>query len=185
MDTNIFILGPIPWTSRGWGTLNKNTILRVFFQPNENFLWHFDLRDLGNIIYMYLTNLRDCLGCWTKKAVSEFVVEHIMIFFYLSKNTLCWETFSGRHVVFRSINVVQEMGGMTLLVGITQKTGRDSSIGSVFAWYASGLEFDPHVRHILSWRLCHENISTAILRLPLIQEEPLSVTGERMCTKYW
>ena len=31
----------------------------------------------------------------------------------------------------------------------------------------------------------HENISTAILSLPLIQEEQLSVTGERMCTKYW
>ena len=38
---------------------------------------------------------------------------------------------------------------------------------------------------ILSWRLGHENISTAILPLPLIQEEQLSVTGERVCTKYW
>ena len=27
--------------------------------------------------------------------------------------------------------------------------------------------------------------STAILSLPLIQEEQLSVTGEIMCTKYW
>ena len=50
---------------------------------------------------------------------------------------------------------------------------------------ASGPEFDPHVRHILSWRLGHENISKAILPLPLIQEKQLSVTGERMCTKYW
>ena len=33
--------------------------------------------------------------------------------------------------------------------------------------------------------LGHEKISTAILPLPLIQEEQLSVTGERMCTKYW
>ena len=62
------------------------------------------------------------------------------------------------------------------------KAGRGSSIGSVSAWHASGPEFDPHVRHILSWRLGHEKISTAILRLPLIQEEQLSVTGERMCT---
>ena len=31
----------------------------------------------------------------------------------------------------------------------------------------------------------HENISVTILPLPLIQEEQLSVTGERMCTKYW
>ena len=64
-------------------------------------------------------------------------------------------------------------------------TGRGSSIGSEFAWHANGLEFDPHVRHILSWRLGHENISMAILPLPLIQEEQLSVTGERMCAKYW
>ena len=64
-------------------------------------------------------------------------------------------------------------------------TGRGSLIGSEFAWHASSPEFDPHVRHILSWRLGHENISTAILLLPLIQEEQLSVTGERICTKYW
>ena len=59
-----------------------------------------------------------------------------------------------------------------------------SSIRSVFAWHASVPEFGPHVRHILLWRLGHENISTAILPLPLIQERQLSVTGERMCTKY-
>ena len=64
------------------------------------------------------------------------------------------------------------------------KSGRGSSIGSVSDWHVSGPEFDPHVRHILSWRLGHENISPAILSLPLIQEEQLSVTGERMCTKY-
>ena len=64
-------------------------------------------------------------------------------------------------------------------------SGRGSAIGSVFAWHASGPEFGHHVRHILSWRLGHENISTAILPLPLSQEEQLSVTGERMCTKYW
>ena len=63
--------------------------------------------------------------------------------------------------------------------------GLSSSIGNVFAWHASSPEFDPHVWHILSTRLGHENISTAILPLLLIQEEQLSVTGERMCTKYW
>ena len=31
----------------------------------------------------------------------------------------------------------------------------------------------------------HENISTAILSLPLIQEEHLSVNGKKMCTLYW
>ena len=49
-------------------------------------------------------------------------------------------------------------------------------------WLASDPEFDFHVRHILLWRLSHEKISTAILPLPLIQEEQLSVTGERMST---
>ena len=63
-------------------------------------------------------------------------------------------------------------------------TGRGSLTGSVSAWHASGPEFDPHVRHIFSWRLGHENISTAILHPTLIQEEQLSVTGERMCTYY-
>ena len=63
--------------------------------------------------------------------------------------------------------------------------GRGSSIGSVSAWHASGPEFDPYVRHFLSWRLGHEKKFTAILPLPLIQKEQLSVTGERLCTKYW
>ena len=65
---------------------------------------------------------------------------------------------------------------------------RGSSIGSLSARHASGPEFDPHIRHILLWRLGHEKISTAILPLLLIQEEQLSVTGERMClscNKYW
>ena len=66
-----------------------------------------------------------------------------------------------------------------------EPAGRGSSIGSVSAWHAGGPEFDPNVRNILSWIFGHENISTAILPLPLIQEEQLSVTGERMCTKYW
>ena len=65
------------------------------------------------------------------------------------------------------------------------QTRHGSSIGSESAWHASGPEFNPHVWHILSWRLGHENISTAILPLQLIQEEQLSVTGEKMCTKYW
>ena len=79
--------------------------------------------------------------------------------------------------------VVCCLDNIITLVSIS--TRRGSSIESEFAWHASGPEFDPHVRHILSWRLGHENISTAILPLLLIQEEQLSVTGERMCTKYW
>ena len=38
------------------------------------------------------------------------------------------------------------------------------------------------VVNILSWRFDHEIFSTVILSLPLIQEEQLSVSGERMCT---
>ena len=57
-------------------------------------------------------------------------------------------------------------------------------IGREFAWHASGPELDPQVWHVLSWRLGYENICTAILLLLLIQEEKLSVTGERMYTKY-
>ena len=37
---------------------------------------------------------------------------------------------------------------------------------------------------ILSLRFGHEKIATTILTLPLIQEEQLSVTGERMGNKY-
>ena len=47
------------------------------------------------------------------------------------------------------------------------------------------LIFPKKKKKILSWRLGHENISTAILPFPLIQEKQLSVIGERMCTKYW
>ena len=39
--------------------------------------------------------------------------------------------------------------------------------------------------YVVIYWLDVENISTAILPLPLIQEELLSVTGERMCPKYW
>ena len=35
------------------------------------------------------------------------------------------------------------------------------------------------------WDLVMKKISTTILSLPLIQEGQLSVTGERMGTKYW
>ena len=75
---------------------------------------------------------------------------------------------------------------MLCLLGIPYNYARHRSlIGSVSAWHTSGPEFDPQVRHILSWRLGHEKISMAILPLPLIQEEQFSVTGERIFTKYW
>ena len=98
---------------------------------------------------------------------------------------------SWTHCCFSDLNLkknnlhVRGQYAFYLYINSCIHTIRGSSIGSEFAWHASGPEFDPHVRHILSWRLGHENVSTAILPLPLIQEEQLSVTGERMCTKYW
>ena len=59
----------------------------------------------------------------------------------------------------------------TIRATVFLQAGRGSSIVSMSAWHASGPEFDPHIRHILSWRLGHEKNSTAILPLPLIQEE--------------
>ena len=44
-------------------------------------------------------------------------------------------------------------------------------------------KIDPHTWYIILCRFSHENISTAILPLLLIQEEQLSVNEERMCTK--
>ena len=50
------------------------------------------------------------------------------------------------------------------------------------AWYADSRGFNPHVRQHSFIKIGHEIICTAILSLPLIQEEQLSVTGERMDT---
>ena len=57
--------------------------------------------------------------------------------------------------------------------------------GAIARWEVCPLvmQFNAHVLHILSWRLGHEKNLMAILPLPLIQEEQLSVTGERMSTK--
>ena len=62
--------------------------------------------------------------------------------------------------------------------------GRYSPVGSDVAWESSGTAIDPRVRHIFSGRFGHEIISTAILPLLLIQEEQLSVNGERMWAKH-
>ena len=60
-------------------------------------------------------------------------------------------------------------------------TGCGSSVGSAFAWYAGGRACDPHVRQ---HSFVEFGISTPIVSLPLIQEGQLSVSGERMCTRY-
>ena len=65
------------------------------------------------------------------------------------------------------------------------KAGSGSSVGFASAWYADGRRLDPHIRQHSLMEIGHELIYTAILSLPFIQERQLSVTGERMCTKYW
>ena len=75
--------------------------------------------------------------------------------------------------------------GFSCALKIIFNAGHGCLIRSLSPWHANRPEFDSHVWHILSWRLGHEKISTAILPLPLIQEEQLSVTDERIYTKYW
>ena len=58
-------------------------------------------------------------------------------------------------------------------------TGHGSSVGYVSALYADNRQFDPHVRQHSLVESGHEKISTAIL------PSADSVTGERICTKYW
>ena len=65
------------------------------------------------------------------------------------------------------------------------RTGRGSSVGCPSDWYADGRRFDPDVRQHSFVEIGHEILSTVILSLPLIQVGQLSVTGERMYTKYW
>ena len=48
-----------------------------------------------------------------------------------------------------------------------------------------GRRFDPLIRQYSFMEIGPEIISTAILSLPLIQVGQLSVTGGRICTKYW
>ena len=89
-------------------------------------------------------------------------------------------------VVRFSLTVVhtKDAGGMENSADIwTGSVCPDRSV--LIVWTFNKLISFFWLRHILSWRLGHDNVSTAILPLPLIQEEQLSVTGEGMCTKYW
>ena len=55
-------------------------------------------------------------------------------------------------------------------------------------WYSGGCGFNPLVGWIQQhsfMEIGHEIISVAIAFLPQIQVGQLSVTDERMCTKYW
>ena len=86
----------------------------------------------------------------------------------------------GLHSVFNiSVSIVALVNGITCSIA-----WRGSSVGCASAWYVDGSGFDPHVRQYSFVDIGNKIISTAILTLPLIQEGHLSVTGERMCTKY-
>ena len=93
-------------------------------------------------------------------------------------------------VIFPAYQVVvmPECFTKSFLAGVLEITHSTSGAVARLEACSPGMqaapEFNPQVRHILSWRLGQENISKAILPLPLIQEEQLSVTCERMCTKY-
>ena len=69
------------------------------------------------------------------------------------------------------------------------KWGLASSAGSAvpreIAWYAHGRGFDPAVRQHSLIGIGHEIISRTILPLLLFRAGQLSITGQKMYTKYW
>ena len=68
-----------------------------------------------------------------------------------------------------------------MVLPCVQKVQTGSLVGCTSAWYSDGCGSDPPVwQDILSRRLVMKSLS-----LPLIQVGQLSVTSERMCTKYW
>ena len=61
--------------------------------------------------------------------------------------------------------------------------GLGGAVGCASDWRPGGRGFDPRRGRQHSFvEIDHEIFSTVILSLPLIQEEQLSVSGERMCT---
>ena len=87
-------------------------------------------------------------------------------------------------IIFKASNQVWHYFGDDYSYNILEAIGHGSSVGSASARYADGREFDPHVlQH--SFVEFYHGVTTAILSLSLIQEGQLSVTGERICTKYW
>ena len=81
---------------------------------------------------------------------------------------------------FRKAHMMQE-GSLVC------RTGHGSSVSSDAASDASGAEIDPRVR-LSGTFFCEVLVMqyfSAILPLPLIQLEQLSVNGERMYAKYW
>ena len=68
---------------------------------------------------------------------------------------------------------------------MSSRPGHGSLVGSDATWDARGTKIDPRNPHLyFHKRFSHENISTAYLPLPLIQDDLLSDNGETMFAKY-
>ena len=67
--------------------------------------------------------------------------------------------------------------------GLASSAGPD--VPREIAWYADVRGFDPAVRQHSLLGIGHEIIYRAILPLLLLRVGQLSVTGQKMYTKYW
>ena len=67
--------------------------------------------------------------------------------------------------------------------GLASSAGSD--VPREIAWYADVRGFDPAVRQYSLMGIGHEIISRAILPLLLFRVGQLSITGQKMYTKYW
>ena len=67
--------------------------------------------------------------------------------------------------------------------GLASSAGLD--VPREIAWYVDVRGFDPAVRQHSLTGIGHEIISRAILPLLLLRVGQLSITGQKMYTKYW
>ena len=87
------------------------------------------------------------------------------------------------------VNVIKDcfhFGQDISFLSVYHKTTEPASVGQLDApsdWRPGGRGFNPRRGRQHSFmEIDHEIFSTVILSLPLIQDEQLSVFGERMCT---
>ena len=88
-------------------------------------------------------------------------------------------------IVYILVSGLMETSFKRIIISLADLGGPSTSVGCMSGWYSGGCGFDPSVQQHSFVEIGHEIISTAILSLPLIQVRQLSVTGEKMCTKYW
>ena len=129
-----------------------------------------------------------CIVFWSNCCQSLFhyfiCIDDCEILKFLFLSFICWVCWKSIPYLWRLGNT-NHLWSTEYIIKIFMPVGHGSSIGCTSAWYTDGCRFDPHAwQNILLWWLGHEKISTAILSLQPIQEGHLSVTGERVCTKY-